>query len=152
MSAWCWQEHFLAAFAQRGYHAAALDLRGHGESAGRDYLREATIDDYVADVAEVASRFPTPPVVLGHSMGGLITQRFASRHPVSGAVLLASSPINGMRRYGWTFVRAHPVPFLKAWLTRDIHRIYPDNRRVRYFMFSPQTPSARVLARVSRNE
>jgi len=144
LGAWCWEDHFLSYFGQLGYHAVALDLRGHGGSAGRDRLQECTINDFVSDVAEVASRFAMPPVVVGHSMGGLITQRFAARNPAAGVVLLAPSPIGGMKRYGWALVRAHPLPFLQATITRDIRRIYPDNRRVRHFMFSPRTPETTV--------
>lgn len=77
-------------------------------------------------------------------MGGLIAQRFATRNPVSGVVLLASSPIGGMKRSGWALVRAHPFPFLKATIARDMLQIYPDNRRVRHIMFSPNTPEDTV--------
>ena len=37
--AWCWEEHFLPYFAQRGYAAHALSLRGHVGSEGRERLR-----------------------------------------------------------------------------------------------------------------
>jgi len=30
--AWCWEEHFLPWFAERGFEAHAVDLRGHGAS------------------------------------------------------------------------------------------------------------------------
>lgn len=144
--AWCWEDYFLDYFAQLGYHAVAFDLRGHGASAGRDRLQDATIDDFTDDVSEVSSRFGLPPVVVGHSMGGLITQRFAMRNPASGVVLLASSPIGGMKRNGWPLVRVHPLPFLKAMITRDMLKIYPDNRRVRHIMFSPGTPENTVTS------
>jgi pimeloyl-ACP methyl ester carboxylesterase len=72
-------------------------------------------------------------------MGGIIAQRFAARNLVSGVVLFASSPIGGMKRNGWALVRAHPLPFLNAVIARDMLKIYPDNRRVRNIMFSPNT-------------
>ena len=34
-AAWCWDEHFLPAFARRGYTAHAVSLRGHRGSGGR---------------------------------------------------------------------------------------------------------------------
>ncbi len=144
LGAWCWEDHFLGYFGQLGYLSVALDLRGHGDSAGRGRLQDATIDDFVNDVSEVASQLESPPVVVGHSMGGLITQRFAARNPVSGVVLLASSPIGGMKQHGWALVRAHLFPFLKATITRNMFKIYPDNRRVRHIMFSPNTPEDTV--------
>lgn len=144
LGAWCWEDHFLAYFGQLGYRCVALDLRGHGASAGRDRLQDASIDDFVNDVAVVASRFEAPPVVIGHSMGRLIAQRFAARHPASGLVLLASSPIGGMRKHGWMLIRAHPWPFLRAMLARDMLNIYPDDRCVRQTMFSRTTPENTV--------
>src|SRR5215475_7769604 len=72
LGAWCWEDHFLPYFAKRGYHALALDLRGHGRSGGRAQLQEYALEDFVRDVAQVASRLSKPPIVVGHSMGGLI--------------------------------------------------------------------------------
>ena len=33
--AWCWDEHLLDFFADKGYRAVALSLRGHGEAPAR---------------------------------------------------------------------------------------------------------------------
>src|SRR5215472_3021144 len=73
--AWCWDEHFLDYFAQRGYAVVAPSLRKHGGSYGGMRPRGARIGQYVSDVVEVAAQFPTPPVLIGHSMGGLVVQR-----------------------------------------------------------------------------
>ncbi len=140
LGAWCWSDHFLDYFAGAGFRAVALNLRGHGKSPGRERLSHARIDDFVEDVATTAARLQSPPIVIGHSMGGLIAQRFGSRYPCSGIVLVCSSPVGGMRRHGLALMRAHPLPFLLAILTRDMRRIYPDNRRVRHIMFSASTP------------
>lgn len=56
--AWCW-ENFLPYFAQHGYAAHALSLRGHGASAGRDKIRwHSAAHDYVADVAQIVQTLP----------------------------------------------------------------------------------------------
>jgi pimeloyl-ACP methyl ester carboxylesterase len=144
LGAWCWTDHFLEFFALAGYHAVALNLRGHGGSSGRKSLSKLGIDDFVQDVASIAFGMPKAPVVIGHSMGGLIAQRFAARHASSGVVLLAPSPVKGMRPHGMALIRAHPWPFFLAILTRDMLKIYPDNRRVRHIMFSPDTPEETV--------
>ena len=94
--AWCWEEHFLPYFAARGHPAYALSLRGHGASAGRESLALASISDYVEDVAHAVRRFQTPPVLVGHSMGGLVVQRYLERHDVPAAVLMASVPPTGL--------------------------------------------------------
>jgi pimeloyl-ACP methyl ester carboxylesterase len=91
--AWCWDEHFLDFFAERNYHAVALDLRNHpGDPAG------ATVADYVADVRAAADALSRPPVVIGHSMGGFVVQKYLADHPAPAGVLLASAPPYGLRK------------------------------------------------------
>src|SRR5882757_8290833 len=83
-AAWCWDEHFLDFFADRGYRAAALSLRGHGSSPTAKGLRRCSLADYVDDVAEVAARLPTQPILIGHSMGGFVVQKYLERHTAAG--------------------------------------------------------------------
>src|SRR4051794_12639033 len=59
-----------AALAARGFHATALDLRGHGDSdwaSDGDYSIEAMVGDLRAVVAAQSSA----PAVVGASLGGL---------------------------------------------------------------------------------
>ena len=56
--AWCWDVHFLEYFAQHGYAAHAINLRGHGNSEGRGKLRWTRIADYVEDVAKAVRQLP----------------------------------------------------------------------------------------------
>ncbi len=94
--AWVWDEHFLPFFAKNGYQAHALSLRGHGASPGREGLTFARLRDYVADVEEVIATLPTPPVLIGHSLGGMVAQKVMHRCELPAAVLMASSPPHGM--------------------------------------------------------
>ena len=95
-AAWCWDEHFLPHFADAGYEATALSLSGHGVSPGREYLDLLSLDDYVRDVLEVMDGFDTPPVLIGHSMGGMVVQKCLETRQVPGAVLMASVPPQGL--------------------------------------------------------
>ncbi len=94
--AWCWDEHFLDYFAAAGYHCFALSLRGHGHSGGRERLHHAAIVDFVTDVATVVERMPQPPVLIGHSMGGLVIQKYLEQATVPAAVLMATVPHTGV--------------------------------------------------------
>jgi len=81
--AWCWQEHFIPYLARAGYAVYAPSLRGHGDSPGRDRLRRTGIGHYVQDVAAVAAALPAAPVLIGHSMGGLVVQKYLERYPAA---------------------------------------------------------------------
>lgn len=94
--AWCWDEHFLPWFAERGYAAYALSLSGHGGSRRAGLLDNFSIADYVADVEAVVAALPAPPVLIGHSMGGMVVQKFLERHEAPATVLMAAVPPQGL--------------------------------------------------------
>jgi pimeloyl-ACP methyl ester carboxylesterase len=93
---WCWEPYFLPWFAERGYAAHALSLRGHGASGGRESLFVAGLDDYVADVERVAASLPSPPIMIGHSMGAAIVERVMATRPLRAAALIAPIPPGGL--------------------------------------------------------
>lgn len=94
--AWVWAEHFLPFFADAGWRCLAVSVRGHGKSDGRRELDSFGIADFVADVAEAAAELDGPPVVIGHSMGGIIAQRFVQAHKAAGLALLAPASLAGL--------------------------------------------------------
>lgn len=92
-----WEPFFLPYFAERGYAAHALSLRGHGRSDGREALKQTRLKDYVTDVLDVAHSLPVMPVLIGHSMGGMVVQKvLETGAAVPAAVLMASPPPHGI--------------------------------------------------------
>lgn len=91
-----WDARFLPWFAANGWHAAAVSLRGHGNSAGREGLPWHSLADYVEDALAAYDSLPAAPVVIGHSMGGMVVQRVLLRRRAPGAVLMASAPPHGL--------------------------------------------------------
>lgn len=82
-------------FNQRGYAVRSYDQRGHGKTPGqRGALRHA--DDLLEDLATVyndyANSLPHAPLLLGHSMGGLVAARTVLDGRVTPPALLLSSP------------------------------------------------------------
>src|SRR5690606_1090224 len=94
--AWCWDEHFLPFFARHGYAAHAVSLSGHGGSEGRERLDRLRLADYVDDVARTVAELPAPPVLIGHSMGGLIVQKYLEHADATAAALLCAVPPHGL--------------------------------------------------------
>ncbi|CAB4942859.1 MAG: alpha/beta fold hydrolase [Actinobacteria bacterium] len=93
--AWCFAEHWLSAAAERGFSASAVSLRGHGGSGGAAQLGRATSRAYVHDIMQAITELPEPPVLVGHSMGAVLSQLVAERYPVRGLVLLTPAPAHG---------------------------------------------------------
>src|SRR5690349_18882218 len=112
-AAWCWDEHFLTYFADKGYRAAAVSFRGHGNSSTDKALRACTVADYVADVRAAADTLDTPPVVIGHSMGGLIVQKYLECNEAPAGVLMASIPPHGNFGSSLRWLRWHPWHAIK---------------------------------------
>ena len=88
-------EQYQRFLASRGYPAYAVNLRGRpGSRAVRD-LGAVTMADFVRDALEV-TRALGRPIIIGHSMGGLIAQRLAEEGVSDTVVLLAPAPPRGI--------------------------------------------------------
>ena len=77
-----WQDEL----ARRGWTSHAIDLRGHGASEVGD-LGTTGMADYADDVVTLARTLRRPPILIGWSMGGLVTmwpRRCVRRQLVSG--------------------------------------------------------------------
>jgi len=143
--AWCWEEHFLPYFAGRGYACAALSLRGHAGSQGRERLRWNSIQDYVEDVEQAAAQMDAPPVLIGHSMGGFITQKYLEAHPETpAAVLLTSIPPTGLWRTTFHLLRHRPLVVFKVLGTLSLYPTIETTRLARWALFSPDMPDSLV--------
>jgi non-heme chloroperoxidase len=121
-AAWCWDEHYLPYFAAQGFESHAVSFSGHGASPGRERLDSFGIDHYVADVAAVAAGLSAPPVLIGHSMGGMVAQKYLERHEAAGVVLLASVPPQGL------WAAALGLAFQKPGLMGDLNRLLGGGR------------------------
>ncbi len=143
-AAWCWDEHFLPFFAERGYAAYALSVSGHGGSPGREHLDSFGIDHFVRDVAGVVAQLPAPPVLIGHSMGGMVAQKYLEGHEAAGLVLMASVPPQGL------WAAALGLAFQKPGLMNDLNSFLGGGRvaldTLRETMFA-QPVGAEDLAR-----
>ena len=149
-AAWCWDEHFLDFFAGHGYRALAVSLRGHGGSPTRKRLRDLSFADFVEDITAAADELPSRPVVVGHSMGGVLVQRYLESRAAPAGVLMASMPPQGYLRSGLRWIRHHPWHFAKLTVTGKSlpHVSTPELARERFF--STHTPDAVVVRYAAR--
>ncbi len=71
--AWCWQQ-WQELFAQWGWESHAISLPGHAGSATKRPVYFCTLDYYLKFLKDEIQRLGKPPVLMGHSMGGALTQ------------------------------------------------------------------------------
>ncbi|CAN5463408.1 alpha/beta hydrolase [soil metagenome] len=83
-------EAFKAPFEAAGHTVLTPDLRGHGEAGGS--VAGLSMTDYAKDIAALCASLPEPPILICHSLGGLVCQLAAKRAPLKALLLLAPSP------------------------------------------------------------
>jgi len=88
-------EQFLPLVAERGHPAAALSFRGHPPAPPIPAIGRTSIAAYCHDAAE-AARALDRPIVVGHSLGGLVALLLAARNLVRAVVLVSSAPPRGI--------------------------------------------------------
>ena len=101
--AWYW-EAYQAFLARHGYESHAINLRGHHGSRPVPDIGKVSLHDYVDDALELA-RSLNNPIVIGHSIGGLIAQKVAEAGACRALVLLASTPPRWIPVLTWLLLR-----------------------------------------------
>src|SRR5262245_31960557 len=86
--------HWRAFFEARGWHVLTPALRHHDVPPLEPpaALGTTSLLDYAADLEAYVGRLPAKPVIIGHSMGGLLAQILAARKLCVAAVLLCPAP------------------------------------------------------------
>ena len=91
---WMW-DHYLSFFAGRGYTGYALNLRGHHGSKPVDDIGRVPFADYLDDARAVAASIGDP-IIVGHSMGGLLAQKLAELGDPPAVVALTPAAPRGI--------------------------------------------------------
>jgi pimeloyl-ACP methyl ester carboxylesterase len=128
-SASCWA-NFVDFFADAGYRALALSLRGHGGS----------IADYVDDVRATADSLGSHPVLIAHSLGGFVVQRYLESHDAPAAVLVASVPPQGVLGLATRIWSRHPWVSMRSLPVGNLTGFIGTTPLVREHLFSAHTP------------
>jgi len=149
-AAWCFEENFLPYFAEKGFSSHAVSLRGHGSSEGSARLKWTSVADYVEDVFQAAKQLAKTPVVIGHSLGGLVVQKFLENHAAPAGILLAPSPSNGMFFSGSRLFFQNPFLFVRVFLTQDVQIVYGTPELVKKSLFSADFEDAKIAEYTKR--
>lgn len=92
-------ENFAPAFEAAGYVCECLRLPFHDtliSETPNPNIGTASLRDYVDFVVARVSKTDTPPILVGHSMGGLIAQMVAAEVELAGVIALTPAPPAGV--------------------------------------------------------
>ena len=134
--AWCWEKYFMPYFAGKGYPVYALSFRGHGNSGGARGLKRYRVKDYVKDIRRVVEQMPRPPILVAHSLGGHVVQKYLEDCLSPAAVLMAPVPVGGIVKMLERLVRTHPLLFLKVNIFFSLYPFVATPEMAREMLFS----------------
>ncbi|GIM04402.1 hypothetical protein Vretimale_8990 [Volvox reticuliferus] len=182
-AAWCWQENFMPYFASRGYDTYAVSLRAQGGSdpAPPGQPVAGTLDVHAADLATLVpvvqqssaaaaaatddvSGGGRAPVIIGHSFGGLIVQKYVlgtaksgvpgpgpggarppgSFPPLTGAAFLCSVPPSGSKQMVVRFLRKDPIMSFKLTWGFIVRSFATSRETCQEFFFSKDLPQDKL--------
>src|SRR5438067_6676383 len=94
-----WVQHYT----DKGYHVIAADWPGREgaiEQLRRDPSSFASLGltEVVDHYEQLIRELETPPIIIGHSFGGLVTQILLDRGWGAAGVAIASAPVKGIAR------------------------------------------------------
>lgn len=112
---WYWQP-MREYLEQRGYRCIVPTLRYHDRAPGEPppaELGRLSLQVYVDDMAALIHTLPSKPVVMGHSMGGLIAQKLAEQGLARALVLACPAPPADVPAISWSAIRCFLPLLLK---------------------------------------
>jgi len=110
-------EDWKARYEARGYNVLTpaypgLEVEVEALNADPTPLEQLTVPAIVAKLEEVVRGLASPPIIMGHSAGGVFTQLLLDKGYGAAAVALNSAPTEGVKRVPLAQVRA-TFPVLK---------------------------------------
>ena len=119
--AWCWQS-WMDYFASLGYETHAISLPGHGNSSmHKRHINFYAFKEYVNTLCDQIETISPKPIVIGHSLGGAVLQKYLENHSLPGAVLVSTLPSNGILPMCLRLLQRHPIPILSGLLKLNLY-------------------------------
>ena len=122
-----------------------VDLPGHIQPGASRRIWNR-LGDYMEHLDNQVSQIDGPVVLVGHSMGGLVTQRVLERRTVAAAVLVASAPRRGVAGAVARLARRDPKRVAASLTSLSMWPFVADDDAVRAQLFSDATPADVVAA------
>ena len=109
--AWVWQDNFKPFFETAGFDVHTFEFPSH---SARGLRRQAlTLEDYRQHLVNKIAEFAKPPILIAHSLGGLVSLQVMHLVPVSAVALLSPVPPDGVLRSMVSMALRSPISAAK---------------------------------------
>jgi non-heme chloroperoxidase len=132
-------------FEKLGYNVLTPTLRWHDAkylNAPPKELGTTSLLDYAADIEKQIKELKEKPIIIGHSMGGLLAQILASRGLAESAILLTPAPPAGVFAFRLSSTRTF-LSVLSVWAFWR-HPMRPTFGEAKYGIFNRLTSKQQV--------
>lgn len=132
---------FVPALESLGLDVHTPTLRYHDLDfdEGAEKVGHLSLTDYVDDLSELLLSFSQPPIILGHSLGGLLAQLLAARHPKQhrGLILLGTAPMAGIFALYPTMI----ANFYQHYLQKSFWQkpLFPNKKNIQKYVMNKQS-------------
>jgi pimeloyl-ACP methyl ester carboxylesterase len=141
---WVWG-NFLPYFSSRGWTCYALNLRGHHLSEPVKDWGEVGVNEYLKDIDKVVRWIGKDLVYIGHSMGGVLGQKYAeTKNPLKLILLQTGPPRSVVKNIDFN-------AFIKKGreqgriLTEKVMESDDDPKKLLGYMFDPGNVASEVV-------
>lgn len=104
---WCWQDAFIPYFEKKGYQCIAIELQGH-QAGNEQSIGHVRLTDFDKNIQDALDGLDEPLILIGHSMGGMVVQRYLREGKCKKVVLLAPVPLHGAFAASLWVMKNHP--------------------------------------------
>jgi pimeloyl-ACP methyl ester carboxylesterase len=122
---WYWDK-FQSFFKDKGYRCIAPYLRYHDikpEDPPPPGLGRTSLLDYAADLELEIKKLDEKPIIMGHSMGGLLAQILAGRDLAKAAVFITPASPAGVVAITWSVLKSFQEVLSKWGFWKNPHKI-----------------------------
>jgi len=151
MTALSW-ENWVKRYTEKGYRVIARSWPGMDvdiEQLRRDPSPIATLglSEIVEHYESIIRGLDSPPIIMGHSFGGLMTQILLDRGWGAAGVAIASAPVKGIFLLPFSTIR---VSFPALSNPADLHKAEPLNAEQFHYAFTNTLGAEESLAAFNR--
>ncbi|MCB9227797.1 MAG: alpha/beta hydrolase [Chitinophagales bacterium] len=142
--AWCWEAFFIPFFKKQGFNCYTYNILKHDKPGDTKGINALSIANYVEQLEEIMIPFNNKAIIIAHSMGGLIVQKYLEKHPCKKVILLTPVPyygvINTTLRFFTKKLYSYP-----ALLSFNLYKLVNTEPKASWAFFSKQIPLEKRL-------